>query len=196
MKYIKKFEAFDVLTTDTPDVKMAKQKMETITKQLAEYKTKKPLIDAVYTKTKDPSLIESELTKILGSTDVQNGPDRNPFLVDYTYLAKLKRDMDKMREDNVNDKVKLDDFQVELRLTTDPNTKQILSTKIAEITKRMLDKVTNINKTQNDFNIKDKEHKDKMLKIESDMKEYITKISNVNQKYKKYRFFLLIYTLK
>ena len=62
MKYLKKFEAFDVLNTDTPDVKMAKQKMETITKQLAEYKTKKPLIDVVYTKTKDPSLIESELT--------------------------------------------------------------------------------------------------------------------------------------
>jgi len=182
MKYLKKFEAFDVLNTDTPDVKMAKEKMETLTKQLAEYKTKKPLIDTVYKNVKDPSLIESELTKILGSTDVQNGPDRNPFLVDYTYLARLNRDMDKMREDNVNDKVKLDDFQVELRLTTDPNTKQILSTKIAEITKRMLDKVTNINKTQNDFNIKDKEHKDKMLKLENDMKEYITKISNVNQK--------------
>ena len=182
MKYLKKFEAFDVLNTDTPDVKMAKQKMETITKQLAEYKTKKPLIDAVYTKTKDPSLIESELTKILGSTDVQNGPDRNPFLVDYTYLAKLKRDMDKMREDNVNDKVRLDDFQVELRLTTDPNTKQSLATKIADINKRMNGRVTNIVKIQNDFNLVDKAHKDKMSKIEKDIKDNITKISNVNQK--------------
>jgi hypothetical protein len=53
---------------------------------------------------------------------------------------------------------------------------------VADINKRISDRVTNINKVQNDFNLADKAQKDKMLKIEKDIKDNITKISNVNQK--------------
>jgi hypothetical protein len=51
MKYIKKYklfieaDEFDIQTTDTPDIKMAKKKMDTIEKQFVEYKTKKITID-------------------------------------------------------------------------------------------------------------------------------------------------------
>jgi hypothetical protein len=69
---------------------MAKEKMDTIEKQFVEYKTKKITIDQIYLNTKDDSEIEEELQKILGKTDIQNGPDRNPFLIEYSYLAKLK----------------------------------------------------------------------------------------------------------
>jgi hypothetical protein len=87
-----------------------------------------------------------------------------------------------MQQENVMDKVRIDDFQQDLKMTTDPNTKQSLTTKVADITKRMNDRGTNITKIQNDFNLADKAYKDKMLKIEKDIKDNITKISNVNQK--------------
>jgi hypothetical protein len=64
MKYIKKVQViykadeFDIQTTDTPDIKMAKEKMDTIEKQFVEYKTKKITIDQIYLNTKDDSEIE------------------------------------------------------------------------------------------------------------------------------------------
>lgn len=183
MKYLLKYNLFlesdlDIQDTDQPDVKASKQQMELVTKQLVEFKTKKPQIDTLYKTIKDPNQIEAGLTKILG-TDVKN---RNPFLVDYVSISKMNNDVDKMQKENTLDKVRLDDFQQDLKITTDPNLKQSLTAKIAEVTKRMNDRVTNISKIQNDFNLADKAQKDKMLKIEKDIKDNITKISNVNQK--------------
>jgi hypothetical protein len=43
----------------------------------------------------------------------------------------------------------------------------------------MLERVRKITQTQQDFNLKEQEHKSKNVKTESDMKEYIKKISNV-----------------
>jgi hypothetical protein len=183
MKYLKKYNLFleaglDILPTDEPDVKASKQQMELITKQLADYKTKKPQIDTLYKTIKDPTQIEAGLIKILG-TDVKN---RNPFLVDYASISKMISDVDKMQQENTLDKVRIDDFQQDLKITTDTNTKQSLTTKVADINKRMTDRVTNINKIQNDFNLADKAHKDKILKVGKDIQDNITKISNVNQK--------------
>jgi hypothetical protein len=183
MKYLKKYNLFleaglDILPTDEPDVKASKQQMELVTKQLADYKTKKPQIDTLYKTIKDPTQIEAGLLKILG-TDVKN---RNPFLVDYASISKMIADVDKMQQENTLDKVRLDDFQQDLKITTDANTKQSLTTKVADINKRMTDRVTNINKIQNNFNLADKAHKDKILKVGKDIQDNITKISNVNQK--------------
>jgi hypothetical protein len=158
---------------------MAKEKMDTIEKQFVEYKTKKITIDQIYLNTKDDSEIEEELQKILGKTDIQNGPDRNPFLIEYSYLAKLKRSLDKMRQQNVDDKIKLDDFNEELREAEEQTVKESIAFKIKEINDRMLERVRKITQTQQDFNLKEQEHKARMLKTESDMKEYIKKISNV-----------------
>jgi hypothetical protein len=183
MKYLKKYNLFleaglDIQVTDAPDVKTSKQQMELVTKQLVDFKAKKPQIDTLYKTIKDPVQIESGLIKILG-TDIKS---RNPFLVDYVSISKMNKDIDNMQQENSLDKVRIDDFQQDLKMTTDVNVKQSLTTKVAEITKRMNDRVTNINKIQNDFNLADKAHKDKMLKIEKDIKDNIIKISNVNQK--------------
>ena len=183
MKYLKKYNLFleaglDIQDTDAPDVKASKEQMELITKQLVDFKAKKSQIDTLYKTIKDPAQIEAGLTKILG-IDVKS---RNPFLVDYASVCKMSTDVDNMQQENSLDKVRLDDFQQDLKITTDPNTKQSLTTKIADVNKRMSDRTTNISKVQNDFNIADKTQKDKMLKIEKDIKDNITKISNVNQK--------------
>lgn len=183
MKYLKKYNLFleaglDILSTDAPDVKTSKQQMELVTKQLADFKTKKPQIDTLYKTIKEPSQIEAGLIKILG-VDVKS---RNPFLVDYASICKMSTDVENMQQQNSLDKASIDDFQQDLKITTDPNTKQTLTTKVADINKRMNDRVTNISKIQNDFNLANKTQKDKMLKIEKDIQDNITKISNVNQK--------------
>ncbi len=183
MKYLKKYNLFleaglDIQDIDTPDVKTSKQNMELIQKQLADFKVNKVKIDTLYKNIKDPVQIESGLIQILGS-DVKT---RNPFLVDYVSISKMNKDIDDMQQDNILDKVRLDDFNQDLRVTTDVNDKNLLNTKISDINKRMSDRVININKVKNDFALVDKTHKDKMLKVEKEIKDNISKISNVNQK--------------
>jgi hypothetical protein len=193
MRHLKKYDIFleeaefDVQDTDTPDVKVAKDGMNTMKLNLDEYKTKKSLIDKLYLEVKDPTQIESKLKEILGVTDIQNGKDRNPFLVEYAHLAKLKADIESMKQQNVYDKAFIDDFNQELRnleanKTNDPTQKLVITKKIVDVNKRIADRTPKLTQIQNDFNKSFTEHNDKINKMGSDMTEYIKKISNVNQK--------------
>lgn len=186
MKHLKNYKLFleeaefDIQDTDSADIKMSKDGLNTLKLNLTEYKTKKSLIDKLYSEVKDPNQIETQLKTILGVTSIQNGKDRNPFLVEYSNLSKLKSDLDTMQKQSVDDKVKLDDFQEELRYSTEQSTKEAVNKKITDINKRMSERVSQIQKTQINFNTSLKEHTDKMLKIQKDSEEYIKKISNVN----------------
>lgn len=187
MKYLKKYvifleeDEFEVKDTDQADVKMAKEKMNTIQNQISEYNQKKPLIDQVYVKTdkkKTKEEIESGLKQILGETDIQSEEDRNPFLVEYSTIARLKKDVDDLQTGKVEDKVRLDDFQQELNLSTEASTKLLVNSKIQDIKNRLGEKSAKITQIMNDINIKQKEHVVKMEKIKVDIAEYIKKISD------------------
>ncbi len=191
MRYLKKYtifleeDEFEVKDTDQADVKMAKEKMNTIQEQFKEYTQKKPLIDQVYIKTdkkKTKEEIESELKKILGETDIQSEEDRNPFLVEYSTISRLKKDVDDLQTGKAEDKVRLDDFQQELNLSTEASTKLLVNSKIQDIKNRLGEKSAKITQIMNDINIKQKEHVTKMEKIKADMTEYIKKISDSDQK--------------
>ena len=190
MRYLKKYNffleavgtsgVFDIKNDDAPDVKMAKQGMDTKSEQIKEYNTKKSQIDALYNPDtdNDNATINTELEALLGKDDVQRGVDRSPFLIEYANLARIKKQIKDYQRDNVSDKIKLDDFQRELKETNEEKTTTAIKIKIAEITKRMTDRINSINKIQSDLLKSQKEHTDKMSKIEKEMKDYITKISN------------------
>lgn len=191
MKYLKKYtifleeDEFEVKDTDQADVKMAKEKMNTIKEQFNEYNEKKSLIDQVYIKTdkkKTNEEIESELKQILGDTDIQSEEDRNPFLVEYSTIARLKKDVDDLQTGKAEDKVKLDDFREELNLSSEASTKLLVNTKIQDINNRIGEKSTKITQIMSDINTKQKEHVTKMEKIKMDMEGYIKKISDSDQK--------------
>jgi hypothetical protein len=183
MRYIKKYnlfkEDFEVGNTDAPDIKISKERMNTVMLQVKDYKQKKSLVDQLYTSTRDVKIIEEGLVKLLGSSDVKQGIDRNPFLVDYVNVVKLKTDIDNMTSDNTQDKLKLDDFQRDLITTTDPQMKQSLTTKVAEINKRMQERATKISNINIELSKSEKIHKDRMISIDKDIKEFNKKITNV-----------------
>jgi hypothetical protein len=68
MKYLKKYklfleaDEFEIGDSDTPDVVMSKEKMNTTMSNMKDYKTKKSQIDALYSK--EGADIEAELEKI------------------------------------------------------------------------------------------------------------------------------------
>lgn len=187
MKYLKKYkiflENFEIKDTDSPDLKMAKEKMNTIKTQMKEYTSKKSIVEKLYSnmELKD-SDIETELKKILGEVDAQDGADRNPFLVEYTHLLKLERDVNKLQDDNSNDKIKIDDLQQSLRLSEGEDTKKAVEFKISDIKGRMSERSAKISEIERDLSEKEKQHKDKMSKMEGEMKKHIEKISSPDKK--------------
>jgi hypothetical protein len=186
VKYLKKYklfleaDEFEIGDSDTPDVVMSKEKMNTTMSQMKEYKVKKSQIDALYAK--EGADIEKELESILGKTDVQNGVDRNPFLVEYAHLSKLQKDINKLQDDNSNDKIKIDDLQQSLSLSEDDATKKAVEFKISDIKNRMSERYSKINEIQQDLVKKEKDHKEKMVKMEKDMRDSVKNLSSQEQK--------------
>lgn len=176
MKYIQLFEDFVVNDTDQPDVKMSKERLNTIQKQIKEYQQKKSAIDTLYKSTRDVKIIEDGLKKLIGDTDIKNGVDRNPFLVEYIQVTKLKSDIENLTKDNIDDKIKLDDFKRDINATTDPSMKASLNNKILEIDKRMKDRVKKISEINSELEKSEKSHKEKMIKIDKDIKEFTKKV--------------------
>lgn len=170
--------------TDAPDVKMSKEKLATLKEQLLEYKNKKPLIDNLFAKQTDPTVIESELTKILGKEAMKKGTStgfdievhRNAFLIDYAHVVKVKYDIDKLQKENVTDKVSRDDFQQELIGVTDATTKASVTKKISDIDTRMADRVKQIQQSEIDFAKSTKEHNDRMKEIKDYLEKNIDKM--------------------
>jgi len=173
---------FDVNITDEPDIKMAKEKLETLKKQLTEYKTKKPLVDAVYLKSQTDTDLQKALEPIVGKTDVLPAADRNPFLVEYLHVANLKRKIDKTQKDITNDKLKKDDFSEELKLSTDSSTKQAVSSKISDITNRIATNTASIASLTKEISDAQASLNKKMLDVEKNMMDNIKKISSESSK--------------
>jgi len=184
MKYLKKYDIFleedefDIKDTDAPDLKMSKEKMNSYKKWISEYSGNTSKIDNIYKNFKDPKQIESELEKLLGKSD----DERNPFLVEYAHSSKLKNDIENIRKELLNDKLSLDDFQQELKMTKGEDETKLVSYKVSDIKNRISDKSKKIVDLQKNISDSEKALKDKMSKIDKEMKDNIKKISSEDQK--------------
>jgi hypothetical protein len=168
---------FDVNITDEPDVKMAKEKLTTLKNQLAEYKTKKPLIDTAYLTIKIDDDLQKKIESIVGKTDSLPGQDRNPFLVEYLHIAKLTRKVNNIQKDITNDKLKKDDFNEELKLSKDNSTKQAVTVKITDITNRISTNTASISSITKEISDAQSSLNKKMTDVEKNIIDNIKKIS-------------------
>ena len=179
-KIFLKESEFDVNITDEPDVKMAKEKLTTIKNQLAEYKTKKPLIDTAYLTIKIDDDLQKKIESIVGKADALPGQDRNPFLVEYLHIAKLTRKINNIQKDITNDKLKKDDFNEELKLSKDNSTKQAVTAKITDINNRISTNTTSISSINKEISDAQSVLNKKMTDVEKDIIDNIKKISKNN----------------
>lgn len=187
MKYLKKYQIFleadiPVNDTDKPDVKMAKEKINTINAQIVDYQEKKPKIDQLYSSTSNDKEIEDGLKKLLGETDINSKEDRNPFLVRYLEVARLKKEVESIQDRNAKDKLSLDDFNQELGLSKEATTKQAVSFKISDIKSRISKNSADIVKKMQEIQKKEAENKVEMEKIKQDIIQNTQRIKDIKQK--------------
>lgn len=188
MKRIKSFQKFyeevdlAVKITDDPDLKMTKEKLNTIKKQIAEYKAKKILIDKAYLMISTDADLKIKVEEIVGKTDALPKEDRNPFLVEYLSVANLKRKVDKLQNEITKDKVKKDDFSQELRYATEPSTKDMVNKKLTDVNNRIGTNTSTIALLKKEIEDSQKKLDLKMIEVEKELTGNIKKISSQSQK--------------
>lgn len=175
MKYLNTykhfFEDIEVSSTDQPDEKLAKEKVNTTSDHLKEYKEKKPKIEQLYSVTKNPVEIETELKKLMPEKEEQN-----PFLTDYLRICRIQKEIEDARKDEVKDKMKTDEFEEQQKLATDKSEISSISDKIGEIKDRNKSMDVIVAQKSKELQNLIAEHKKKMAEIEKNIKEDIKKI--------------------
>lgn len=188
MKHLLKFQKFfeeidlEVKITDEPSVRMSKEKYKTFKKQLAEYKTKKPLIDKAYLMAETEEDLNIKVKEIIGKTDSLPKEDRNPFLVEYLNVANLKRKIDRLQKDIATDKVKKDDFSQELNLSSESSVKSMVDKKLKDVGERIKTNTSSIASLTKEVAESQRKLLQKMTKLQKEMTDYIKKISTQSQK--------------
>ena len=180
MKHLKKWslylEDFEVGDTDTSDVKMAKEKLNTLRHQIDEFNIKYKDIDTAY-KTNDDVKIATMEKNLFGATDVKAGADRNEFLVKYLNIAKKKREIDKNTNNIATDNINLIKSKDILNITTDNEIKSRYNKEvIPSIQKKINTSKDKIKKNQSDINLQITQIQKEMSDRQKELMDYIKKI--------------------
>lgn len=180
MKYLKKWslylEDFEVNDTDTSDIKMAKEKLNTLRSQIDEFNIKSKDIDAAY-KTNDDIKITNMEKTLFGSTDVKPGADRNEFLVKYLNVAKKKREIDKNTNSIALNNIELVKSKDIMNVTTDNEIKnRYTKDVIPSIQTKINNSKNKIKNNEKDINLQITQIQKEMSDEEKKLMEFIKKI--------------------
>lgn len=187
MKHVLNYQRFvekiEIKDTDEPDVKMSKEKMNALEDQFQEFTQKKPQIDAVYSnKALTDKEIESKLKQIIGA--IESGPeqDRNPFLIEYSTVKKLEKEVSTLQDERTKDKLKIQEFQEELSLLDKEETKLLTKSNINDLNTKLAKKSQTILELGKTIQDKKKEMEQKMLNIRKEIDEFSKKTKDEEQK--------------
>jgi hypothetical protein len=179
MKYLKKWnlwlENLEIKDSDTSDIKMAKQKLNTLRAQIDEFDSKYKDIDVAYKSNDDKKILDME-KKLFGPTDIRNGADRNEFLVKYLNIAKKKRQIDKGVNQIATDNLNLQKSQDILSIATDKGIKDQYNKEIPKIKQKIQNTKKDIEKKKVDASNSFQNIKTEMLEREKEMLDNINKI--------------------
>lgn len=183
MKYLKKYKLFleadiEIKDSDEPGIKVAKEEMNDIQNQMTEFAQKKSQIDQIYSTIKDKTQLEEKLKALLGDKE----SERNPFLVRYLEISKLKKEIEDIQDKNIKDKLSLDDFNQEMSLSKDSDVKKMVSFKISDIKNRISKNSADLLKKSQEVQQKELEMKEEMEKIKKDIEENSKTIKEEEQK--------------
>jgi hypothetical protein len=167
-KYISFLEDFDIKEDDKEDVKRSKEGLKELQEQISEFNSKKASIDKLY-KSKDKD-IGDELDKILGKEM------RNPFLVSYSNIARIKKEIEELQKKSDEKAIELSNFKDRLSIATDDGSKLALSAKIKEVQEQTSKIKSDLDEKSASIPDMEKELKEDLIKREEEIKKWIENI--------------------
>ena len=181
MKWDLWLENLEIKDSDTSDIKMAKQKLNTLRAQIDEFDSKYKDIDVAYKSNDDKKILDME-KKLFGPTDIRNGADRNEFLVKYLNIAKKKRQIDKGVNQIATDNLNLQKSQDILSIATDKGIKDQYNKEIPKLKQKIQNTKAGIEKKEVDMAKQFNDIQKEMDEREKEMIEYINKIEKDSDK--------------
>lgn len=178
MKYLKKYrlfleDGFDIKDTDKEDVKMSKEKMNDINKDIIDYQSKKSQIEGIYKKAKTIEEAENLIKPIIGEAE-----EGNQFLIEFNSICRIEKEIELLHDEIVKDKVRADDMRSEANLVEDSETKATAMGKVTDIQNRIASSNKKILDKTKEFEELEKSHIKKMEDMKKDMSNHIEKISD------------------
>jgi len=174
MRYLRNWnlwlENLETNDSDTLDIKKAKEKLNTLRKQIDEFNSKYKDIDTAY-KTNDDKKI-SDMEKNL----------QNEFLVKYLNIAKKSRQVDKDFNQIAIDNLELRKSQDILNITTDNNIKDKYNNNITKLKQEIQNTKAGIEKKKVDMAKQFNDIQKEMDERKKEMIEYINKIEKDSDK--------------
>ena len=172
MKYLKSLklflEEFEISDTDYPDVTARKKDLNVLLSHISDYSGGVSIIDDILlnkSKGKSPD----DVTKLLDKV-IEKGGNRNTFLSQYTAAARMKKKIESLQSQIINDKIRLDDFKSSLPDVSNDD-KTSLNIKISDINNRISEKNSKINELKKEISEKEKELKQKMSDKRKELQE-------------------------
>lgn len=178
MKYLKKYrlfleDGFDIKDTDKEDVKMSKEKMNDINKDIIDYQSKKSQIEGIYKKAKTIEEAENLIKPIIGEAE-----EGNQFLIEFNSICRIEKEIELLHDEIVKDKVRADDMRSEANLVEDSETKATAMGKVTDIQNRIASSNKKILDKTKEFEELEKAHIKKIEDMKKDMSNHIEKISD------------------
>lgn len=174
MKYLKSLklflEEFEVKDTDSPDIATQKKDLNILLNHIKDYNSGVSRIDDILLNKSDGKTSE-EVTKMLDNVIEKNG-SRNTFLSQYTTAARMKKQIENLQSQILNDKIRLDDFKSSLPNVSNAD-KTSLNAKISDINNRITQNNLKINDIKKEISQKEKELKEKMSEKRKELEEKI-----------------------
>ena len=186
MKYLKKWslylEDYEAKDSDPSDIKMAKQKLNTLRLQIDEFDVKHKEIDTAY-KSNDDKKIATMEENLFGKTDVRSGADRNKFLVKYLNIAKKKREIEKNTDSIATDNANLIKSKDIMSVTTDSEIKnRYTKDVIPSIQTKINNSKNKIKDNERNINLQITQIQKEMSEEEKKLMEFIKKIETQEKK--------------
>ena len=174
MKYLKSLklflEEFEISDTDYPDVAAKKKDLNVLLNHIRDYSSGVSKIDDILLN-KSQGKSSSDVTKMLDVV-IEKGGNRNTFLSQYTSAARMKKKIENLQSQIINDKIRLDDFKSSLPDVSNED-KTSLNSKILDINNRIREKDSKINELKKEISEKEKELKQKMSDKRKELEEKI-----------------------
>jgi len=177
MKYLKSLklflEEFEISDTDYPDVAAKKKDLNVLLSHISDYNGGVSKIDDILLN-KSQGKSPADVTKML-DVIIEKGGNRNTFLSQYTSAARMKKKIESLQSQILNDKIRLDDFKSSLPDVSNDD-KASLNLKILDINNRIREKDMKINEFTKEISEKEKELKEKMSDKRKELEEKIKNI--------------------
>lgn len=169
---LRESDTFEIEDTDSEDTKIAKQSLEDLKKEIADYNSKKTSLESIYKNmNKDDEAVGLEAKKI-----IMDGDKANSFLSNYANILSNRRKVNGIQNAIDENVIQINDLKNRIADSESNEIKEKMNKSIVDKENANKEKMNQIKEIEENIKEMESELKDKLSEKENQIKEWIAKI--------------------